>query len=165
MTDPIPARSFGSAKKSRWFAVGALVVAGGAFALIASGRIGNNLVYYWGPTQMEKAGQKAIGATIRLGGQVVPGSIHQDPSGRSLTFEVTDRHATVEVHSSGIPPQMFRAGIGVVVEGTMTKSGVFESNRLMVSHGSQYRPPKAGQTVDVQDQMKTTTGLAGEKIR
>ena len=165
MSDALPVRSFASPHKTRWFALGALAIAGTAFFLIASGGIGKNLVYYWGPTQLVHAGDKAIGATIRLGGQVVPDSVHFDAHSSSLTFHMRDSGAEVAVHSTGVPPQMFRAGIGVVVEGTMTRSGVFESSRLMVSHNNQYHAPKPGEPASAADLMKTTAGLSGEKKR
>jgi len=164
MSDETPsARALIPAGKSRWFAIIAVVIAGGAFFAIATGGIGKNLVYYWGPTELRAAGSKAEGATIRLGGQVVPGTTHFDADSSSLTFEVRDHKAQVKVHSQGVPPQMFREGIGVVVEGTMTASGVFESSRLMVSHNNQYRAPKAGENVSAADQISSTTGIADEK--
>jgi hypothetical protein len=61
--------------KTKWFAFGALGVAAAAFVFIAVGGIGENLVYYWGPKELRAAGAKALGATIRLGGQVAVGSI------------------------------------------------------------------------------------------
>ena len=59
-----------SGSRTKWIALGALAVAGAAFALLAAGGIGENLVYYWGPAELVSAGSKAYGATIRLGGQV-----------------------------------------------------------------------------------------------
>jgi cytochrome c-type biogenesis protein CcmE len=137
-------------KKTRIFAVVALAIAASAFAAIALGGLGENLVYYWGPTELRQAGDKAIGATIRLGGQVVEGSIQFDPKTTHLAFEVTDGHERVPVRSVGVPPQMFREGIGVIVEGTMTREGHFTSERLMVSHGNEYRAPTEGEHVDVE---------------
>lgn len=146
-------------KPNRWAAVGALAVAVVAFLVIALGGIGENLVYYWGPAEIREAGDKAVGATIRLGGQVAPGSIVIGGGASGLQFDVTDGKAVVPVRSQGVPPQMFREGIGVVVEGTMTPGGWFESQRLMVSHGNEYQAPADGDPADVQDLMKTTEGL------
>jgi cytochrome c-type biogenesis protein CcmE len=140
-------------------AVGALAVAGAAFALITIGGIGENLVYYWGPAEVQAAGDKAVGATIRLGGQVAAGTIVQG-QGSELRFFVSDGKASVPVRSRSVPPQMFREGIGVVVEGTMKKEGYFESQRLMVSHGNEYRAPGEGESPDVKRLMQSTTGLA-----
>jgi cytochrome c-type biogenesis protein CcmE len=145
--------------KTKWFALGALAVAGIAFIGITAGGIGENLVYYWGPSELQQAGKKAIGATIRLGGQVAKGSIVQKSGVANLEFDVVDGKATVHVKTASVPPQMFREGIGVVVEGTMTKAGYFESKRLMVSHGNEYRSPDDPKAVDMEKLIKSTKGL------
>ena len=154
---PVPPRRLSTAK-TRWFAVGALAVAAGAFLFIAIGGIGENLVYYWGPKELRAAGPKAVGAPIRLGGQVAVGSVKPGDGVSNLEFDVTDGTATVHVVSRGVPPQLFRDRIGVVVEGTMTKDGVFESHRLMVSHDNKYRAP-ADRNVDIKELMRSTEGL------
>jgi cytochrome c-type biogenesis protein CcmE len=150
-------------RRGRWFAVGAVAVAAASLGVIMAGGIGKNLVYYWGPTELHAAGDKAVGATIRLGGLVAKGSLARPAAGSGLEFDVIDRQGgRVHVRSSGVPPQMFRENIGVVVEGTMSKAGHFESNRLMVSHSNEYRAPGDDPRVDVKNLMKTTSGLEAE---
>ena len=149
-----------SRPNGKWFALAALAVAGAAFAFITVGGIGDNLVYYWGPSEVVAAGDRAVGATIRLGGQVAKGSIQQ-ARGSELRFAVSDGKATVNVRTRSVPPQMFREGIGVVVEGTMKRDGHFESQRLMVSHGNEYRAPADGEKPDMKKLMETTTALGG----
>jgi len=149
-------------RKTRLFMIGAFAVAATAFIVIAWGGINKNLVYYWTPTDLHAAGDKAYGATIRLGGMVSPGSIknHQGVSG--LEFDVHDGGGIVHVKSSGVPPQLFRENIGVVVEGTMTRGGYFQCNRLMVSHNNEYKAPKAGHPIDkkeLEKLMRSTEGL------
>jgi cytochrome c-type biogenesis protein CcmE len=145
--------------RTKWFAFGALAVAAVAFVIIAYGGIGENLVYYWGPGDLQAAGSKAVGATIRLGGQVAEGSIRHGDGASGLEFDVVDGQGKkVHVKSQGVPPQMFREGIGVVVEGTMTQAGHFECHRLMVSHDNEYRAPEDHE-VDVKQLMQTTKGI------
>ncbi len=148
-----------SVGRTKWFAIGALAVAGVAFLILTFGGIGQNLVYYWGPTDLRGAGNKAIGATIRLGGMVAKDSIRYGQGVSSLEFDVVDGKNTVHVKSQGVPPQMFREGIGVVVEGTMTKAGYFESHRLMVSHDNEYRAPGDPTKADMKALMRSTQGL------
>ena len=62
-----------------------------------------------------------------------------------MADDVKDGAPSVLVRSTETPPQMFRDKIGVVVEGTYDKSGVFSSNRLMVNHSNEYRAPKEGE--------------------
>src|SRR5919197_2539715 len=134
-------------KKTSIVAVGALLVAGAALGgiVLLSDQIGENLVYYWSPSEVLSHGEKAYGPTIRLGGVVRPGSIQWDPSAPRLAFDVADNHKPdapfVPVVSADIPPQMFRHGIGVIVEGTYDRSGTFAATRVMVNHSNEYRAP------------------------
>ena len=139
--------------RARLFMLGAVVTAAIAFGVIAASGINKNLVYYWTPTDLRNAGQTAFGATIRLGGMVSEGSIQRKGTS-GVEFDVKDATNVVHVKASGVPPQMFRDNIGVVVEGTMKPGGYFESTRLMVSHDNQYRPPKAGHPVDQKELRK-----------
>ena len=158
MTPPLPEATRLRRRNTRWFALGALAVAGASFVLLAAGGIGDNLVYYWGPRELRAAGPKARGATIRLGGQVSAGSVKPGDGVSNLEFDVTDGTATVHVVSRGVPPQLFRDRIGVVVEGALTQEGIFESRRLMVSHDNKYRAP-ADRNVDIKELMRSTQGL------
>src|SRR3979409_467556 len=139
-----PTASAQSRRQTRLFMLGAFAVAAVAFVVIPAGGINKNLVYYWTPSDLHKAGDKAYGATIRLGGQVAPGNVRALPGVSGVEFDVTDKKQLEPDKSTGIAPQMFREGIGVVVEGTMLRGGYFESERLMVSHNNEYRAPKAG---------------------
>jgi len=144
--------------KSRWAVVIALLVAATAFAFIAVGKIGNNLVYYWSPSDLLHAGDKAYGASIRLGGLVKKGSVVSNTTSSNVEFDVTDLKSTVHVRTHSVPPQMFREGIGVVVEGTMTRSGVFDGSRLMVSHNNEYRAPHGA--ANAEQLIKSTEGVS-----
>ena len=137
-------------RKTRWFMVGAFLVAGLAFTVIAASGINKNLVYYWTPSDLHANGDKAYGATIRLGGMVAKGSI-RGTGGSGVEFDVKDATQIVRVKTTTVPPQMFRENIGVVVEGTMVRGangGYFQSSRLMVSHNNEYKAPEAGHPMD-----------------
>jgi len=125
----------------RLFLVGALLVAGAALAALSFGNIGENLVYYWDVSQLVENRSKADGAVIRLGGMVKEGTVDWKADEHVLAFQITDGKQAVPVRATGAPPQMFREGIGVVVEGTVTASGSFETDRLMVKHSNEYKAP------------------------
>ncbi len=129
----------------RLMAIGALLVAGSALAWMSLGTIGEDLVYYWSPVELKSKGPEAYNATVRLGGMVEAGSVVWEPDAQRLAFRITDGAATVNVEGKGAPPQMFREGIGVVVEGKLTPDGVFRSHEVMVKHNNEYRPPEAGE--------------------
>jgi cytochrome c-type biogenesis protein CcmE len=157
-----PTASDAMRRRTRWFMFIAVAVAAIAFIVIAAGGINKNLVYYWTPSDLHAAGDKAYGASIRLGGMVVKGSIRNQNSASGVEFDVKDTTGVVHVKSSGVPPQMFRENVGVVVEGTMSRNGYFKCNRLMVAHSNEYRAPKAGHPVDnkeLEKMMRSTEGL------
>lgn len=127
-----------------------LLATGGAVAValsvLAFGDVGENLVYYWSPSELYEAGPEAVGPSIRLGGLVKEGSVNRSDDGLTLEFTVTDGAAQVDVTTTAVPPAMFREGIGVLLEGTMSESGQFTTARLMVKHDNEYQAP------DVEDQ-------------
>ena len=121
-----------------------LLVVASTLLLLASGLLGRNIVYYWSPSQLLEAGDRARGARIRLGGMVVAGSVSFDEATGDLRFRLHDEAEEVAVHLVGTPPEMFREGIGAVVEGSLGPDGVFEARRLLVKHDNQYRAPEQG---------------------
>lgn len=138
-----------SQAKTRVAIGAALVVALAALGWVAFGDLGKNLVYYWTPAELLAQGDKAYGATVRLGGVVEPGSVKWDEQSLALEFRIAENNApgakSVLVHSTGAPPQMFREKIGVIVEGSYDSGQVFKSDRVMVNHSNEYRPPEPGQ--------------------
>lgn len=127
----------------RSLAIAVTVIAAALGFLVYQG-ISNNLVYYVTPSELMAKGVQADGESLRLGGQVRPGSRHWDAPTQTLRFVLQDPRAFVPVVSHGLPPQMFREGIGVVVEGTYMR-GLFRATDLMIKHCATYRAPKAGQ--------------------
>lgn len=123
---------------------GVAVVAVG-FGYLLYGGIGDNLVYYLTPTELAERAEGGQGAAVRLGGVVVPETVRWDADALDLRFTIGDGATEFEVHSKGAPPQMFRDGIEVVVEGRLAASGVFESSNLMVKHSNEYRAPEEGE--------------------
>lgn len=126
----------------------ALIVILGGFTFLLYGGIGDNLVYFVTPSELAARGDQAINAPVRLGGMVVPGSVRWDAEALDLRFRMTDGATDVEIHSRKAPPQMFREGLGVVVEGRLAPSGTFESSNVMVKHSNEYQPPKDGAHAD-----------------
>lgn len=130
--------------------LGALVVLV-VFGYFAFGGLGRSLVYFWTPTELLAEGDAAYGTSVRLGGMVEPRSVRWNPETRELRFVLSDEGGTIEVHNAGVPPQMFleaaerEAPIGAVVEGTLTRDGVFMATNLMVKHSEEYRAPEHGE--------------------
>lgn len=124
----------------------AVVILVGAFGYLLWGGIDSNVVFFLTPQELLARGADAYDQPVRLGGLVEPGSVRWDADKLDLRFVVTDADGEkVNVRSTGAPPQMFRDGMGVVVEGRYRRDGVFESTHLMVKHSNEYRPPDHGE--------------------
>jgi cytochrome c-type biogenesis protein CcmE len=128
------------ATRRRLFAVLAITIAATALGFIGLSDIGDDLVYYWSPSEL-LASPNAQGATVRLGGMVQPGTVEWDRDAHTASFIVTDGEASVPVRVKGNPPAMFREGIGVVVEGQLGGDGLFLTERVMVKHSNEYEAP------------------------
>jgi len=95
--------------------------------------LNSSLVYFNTPTELTS--QEPGDARLRLGGQVVPGSVTDTTDG--VTFEVTDGREVISIFYVGAPQQLFQEGIGVVVEGTWDGS-IFHSDTMLVKHDETY---------------------------
>ena len=93
-----------------------LLIIGGAFAWLIYGGLNKNVVFFLTPTELLAKGAESYEKPVRLGGQVKPGTMKWDDQTLDLRFTVTDGGGDIAVHSKGAPPQMFRDGMGVVVE-------------------------------------------------
>ncbi len=114
------------------FVVPALI---GVVVLVLLGvNLTSSLVYFNTPTEL--SGQEPGNARLRLGGQVVEGSVTETTAG--VNFDVTDGRTAVAVVHTGSPQQLFREGIGVVVEGTWD-GAAFHSDTMLVKHDETYR--------------------------
>ncbi len=129
-------------RKSLAAFAGVLVL--GGFGVLMWGGLGDSLVYFLTPSELLARGDAAYETPVRLGGQVVPGSIAWNAEALDLRFRVTDGTDTLVVHSSGAPPAMFKDTMGVVVEGSYRRDGVFQSTNLMVQHSNEYKAPPEG---------------------
>ena len=138
--------------KRKWILSGIAVIVA-VFAWLVFGGLRENVVFFLTPQELLAKGPEGVDVPVRLGGQVKPGSVVWDAQTLDLRFAVTDGAREVLVHSTGAPPQMFRDGMGVIVEGRYGRGGVFEATGLMVKHSNEYRAPKPGEAAH--DKYKT----------
>lgn len=122
------------------FLAGGLLVLGTAGYLMASS-VEDTATYYLTPTEL--AGKVADNPRFRskgvkVGARVVSGTIVRDPSGRSLTFRMTDGAQSYAVHYRGVAPDTFTDGVDVVVEGRLDGDGTFQATTLLAKCASRY---------------------------
>lgn len=101
-------------------------------------------VYFVAPSELAEKAQP--GRRVRLGGLVVEGTVRQDADGATW-FAVTDGAAQVDVRYTGILPDLFREGQGVVAEGEWTPGAAFEAERVLAKHDENYMPREVAEAL------------------
>ncbi|HUD93968.1 cytochrome c maturation protein CcmE [Sphingobium sp.] len=119
-------------------ALAALVAIIGA-GLLAVSALKDEAAYFYAPNDVKTKGVEP-GKAIRLGGMVVEGSLKRAVDGVTIRFDVTDGKATVPATFSGIAPDLFKEGSGVVAEGAFDGKGIFLATNLLAKHDERYMP-------------------------
>lgn len=112
----------------------------GATLLILFALGGESLSLFLQPSDVQKR-NVAVGQNFRLGGLVETGSFSRLDDGLTFRFTVTDCLANQPVEFTGILPDLFREGQGVVTEGALNADGVFMASTVLAKHDENYRPP------------------------
>ena len=115
----------------------------GALALSAFRR---NVTFFFDPTQVS-AGQVPAGERFRLGGMVTQGSLHRAPGSLEVRFVVTDFNHDVPVRYTGVLPDLFREGAGVVAHGRLSGDGTFVADEVLAKHDEKYMPPEVARSL------------------
>lgn len=115
-----------------------------ALALFA---LSENINHYFSPGQMVN-GEAPIDKTIRGGGIVVPDSVERDPDSLTVTFLIETGGAEVEVEYTGILPDLFREGQGIIGTGKLDENGRFIADQLLAKHDENYMPPEVQKAID-----------------
>ena len=113
----------------------------GAAAALALFAFSDNLVFFYGPTELA-AKHIGPGRRVRIGGMVEKASLVHEADGRSVEFRVTDGNTNIAVLYTGALPDLFREGQGVVAEGKLRPDGVFAASSVLAKHDEKYMPPE-----------------------
>src|SRR3977135_908870 len=129
----------------------ALIVAGlailGIAATLVLSAFRSNLVFFCPPPQVA-AHEAPQGRYFRIGGLVEKGSVKRQPDGVTVRFVVTDTAKSVPVAFTGILPDLFKEGKGVVAQGKLGADGVFPASEVLAKHDENYMPPEAADAVE-----------------
>jgi cytochrome c-type biogenesis protein CcmE len=115
----------------------------GALALSA---FRQNVTFFFDPSQVA-AGQVPAGERFRLGGMVTQGSLRRAPGSLEVHFVVTDFNQSVPVSYTGVLPDLFREGAGVVAHGQMRADGTFVADEVLAKHDEKYMPPEVARSL------------------
>ncbi len=144
--------------RQRRFAMVMLVVTGvsiaTAFGLKAFQK---NILFFYSPSQIA-TGEVPLDTNIRVGGLVVDGSVKRESGSLDVEFALTDKAETVAVVYSGILPDLFREGQGIVAMGKLGPNHVFEASEVLAKHDEEYMPP------EVADALAKTKANTGDKL-
>ncbi|MCB9930661.1 MAG: cytochrome c maturation protein CcmE [Alphaproteobacteria bacterium] len=135
-----------------WIVVLALVALGGAAALVLNA-FEDNLVFFYSPTDLETK-HVAVGQSIRVGGLVEEGSVQK--SGVDVHFRITDGAKTIGVAYTGVLPDLFREGQGVVTTGRLAPDGTFRADEVLAKHDEKYMPPEVADALKAAGEWKPT---------
>ena len=122
----------------------------------------DSVVFFHTPTEA-LARRVPPGKRIRLGGLVAPGSLRHTGAA-TVTFAITDKEATIPATYTGILPDLFREGQGVVAEGRLDSAGRFEADTVLAKHDENYMPAEVARVLKEQGVWKgAATSAAGRR--
>ena len=131
-------------KRALWIVAG---LAGlGVAATLVLNAFQSNLVFFFTPTQVA-ANEAPQGRNFRVGGLVEEGSLQRDKDGLTVRFRVTDTAHGIPVVFTGILPDLFKEGKGVVAQGKLAADGTFQAREVLAKHDENYMPPEAAHAV------------------
>jgi cytochrome c-type biogenesis protein CcmE len=107
----------------------------------------SNLVFFFSPTQVA-ANEAPQGKSFRIGGLVEEGSIKRQGDGVTVSFVVTDTAKVIPVVYTGILPDLFKEGKGVVAQGKLSSDGIFRADEVLAKHDENYMPPEAAAALE-----------------
>jgi cytochrome c-type biogenesis protein CcmE len=119
--------------------------------------LSQNINLFYSPTQIAQ-GEAPVGTRIRAGGMVVEGSVKRDNKSLRVEFEVTDFENKVPVVYSGILPDLFREGQGIVAQGEMDASGKLQAVEVLAKHDENYMPPEVAEALEKAGKMPKPSG-------
>ena len=134
-------------RKQRLILVIFLVVGFSTVIGLAMFALSENINLFYNPSQIAK-GEAPVGARIRAGGMVVDGSVKRDESSLATTFELTDYAEKVKVSYTGILPDLFREGQGIVALGRLDENKLLVADEVLAKHDENYMPPEVADALE-----------------
>ncbi len=129
------------ARKQRLILIALMVIGAGLATAFALKSFNDNLMYFFPPTDVVE-GKAPKDALFRLGGMVVKGSMSRPGNGMTVHFKLTDFKQEVDVEYTGILPDLFREGQGIVAHGRLNPQGIFIAEEVLAKHDENYMPPE-----------------------
>ena len=135
------------ARSRRAIALGVGLLTVGAASALVLNAFRSNLVFFFSPTQV-LANEAPRERSFRVGGLVEEGSVKRDPQSLTIHFRVTDTARTIPVTYTGLLPDLFQEGKGVVAQGKLGADGLFLADQVLAKHDENYMAPEAAQALE-----------------
>lgn len=142
-------------RRRRMALVSLIVLGVGAAVAFALSAFQENLLYYYTPTDVY-AGKAPTDRLFRVGGMVPEGSFKRPPGSLEARFVLTDYENNVTVSYTGVLPDLFREGQGVIARGRLGSDGVFVAEEVLAKHDENYMPPDVADTLRKQHDKEST---------
>ncbi|PKM11885.1 MAG: cytochrome c maturation protein CcmE [Gammaproteobacteria bacterium HGW-Gammaproteobacteria-3] len=133
-------------KKQRLLLIALMLAGIGGAAAFALKSFNENLMYFFSTTDVV-SGKAPGDALIRIGGMVVNGSVERPGDSLLVRFKLTDFNRDVPVEYTGILPDLFREGQGIIAKGRLNGQGTFIAEEVLAKHDENYMPPEVAATL------------------
>lgn len=151
------------ARRKRLILIG-LMVTGVAVAVgFALNAFNQNLMFFYAPSDV-MAGKAPVDHPFRLGGMVTDGSVKRLPNGLTTRFDVTDNAQTVTIEYTGILPDLFREGQGIVAMGKLQDDGRFIAQEVLAKHDENYMPPEVADALEKGGHINKQKAMEGGQL-
>ncbi|MGI9220051.1 MAG: cytochrome c maturation protein CcmE [Woeseiaceae bacterium] len=145
-------------RRQRMLAVG-LALIGIVLATVLTLRAMKDNMMFFIPVTEVVAGEYPVDRNFRVGGLVVDGSVYRETGSLEMSFRVTDMRCELPVNYTGVLPDLFREGQGVVAHGRMGTNGTFEADTILAKHDENYMAPEVAESM-AEHISEQTAGLA-----
>lgn len=134
-------------RRQRMLGVTLVLIGISAAAVLILQALEENAMFFRSPTEVA-AGQVPAGKPFRLGGLVVDGSFNREPGSLEATFDVTDNEAIVTVSYTGVLPDLFQEGQGMIANGQLQDDGIFVADEVLAKHDENYMSPEVAKMLE-----------------
>jgi cytochrome c-type biogenesis protein CcmE len=143
-------------RRKRLFIVLAILAGVSVAAVFVFQSFRENMMLFYDPSQVV-AGEPPSGRAFRLGGMVTDGSVQRAPGSLEVRFVVTDFRHSVPVSYTGVLPDLFREGQGIIAHGRLAANGLFVADEVLAKHDENYMPPEVAESLKNKPPQPETT--------
>lgn len=149
-------------RKQRLLLLGLMLAGVGTAVAFGINAFNDSLMLFHSPSDVA-AGNVEAGKPFRIGGMVVEGSVQRNQEDLQVSFSLTDHSQTVPVTFTGILPDLFSEGQGIVALGAIDTSGQFSATKVLAKHDENYMPPEIADALERSGKMPGTSATFGNK--